>query len=279
MRGVQTFPTPLPSNPVPPIAFSDFALSDKPSLKDVYYKYFSGMPADTPELVKKAYHLRHQVYCVDRQFEPVNPDHPDLEYDAFDTHSVQSLLIHKPTNEIAGAVRLVLPRADSSEPSLPIQLVCVEPIIRDPRQFPLAHVGEISRFCISRDFRRRVRDQKYAEDVPLFASEDARRVIPHLTLGLIEQLVAQSLAHDLHYWCAEMEPTLLRLLARLGIHFDAIGPLIDYHGVRQPCMIRLDRMLDRVQAERPDVWEIIAADGRHRKEVGKMIGSSEALAA
>lgn len=274
MRGVQSIQTTIPSHPIPDLAAYDLDCLDKPSLKDVYYKYFFGVPANSPERVRKAFHLRHQVYCVDRAFEPTNPEHPDLEFDAFDAHSLQSLLIHRPTLEVAGAVRLVLPRPESSEPSLPIQLVCSEPMIRDPRQFPLAHVGEISRFCISRDFRRRVRDQKYAEDTPLFfASEDARRVIPHLTLGLIEQLLADSIANDLHFWCAEMEPTLLRLLGRLGIHFDPIGPLIDYHGVRQPCMIRLDRMLDRVQAERPDVWEIIAAEGRHRDDVEKMIVS------
>lgn len=272
MRGVNAIPRELRAGAFPPLSAYAMERGSKPTLKQIYYKYFCGVPANTPELVRKAYRLRHQVYCVDREFEPVNPEHPHLEMDAFDAHSLQSLLIHKPSHEIAGAVRLVLPQRASPAPSLPIQLICSDPLIRDPRRFPLAHVGEISRFCISREFRRRVRDHKYAEDTPVyFASEDARRVIPHLTLGLIEQLVHNSITRDIHFWCAEMEPTLLRLLARLGIHFDPVGPLVDYHGVRQPCMIRLDRMLDRVLEERPDVWEVIAADGRHHDEVKRMV--------
>jgi N-acyl amino acid synthase of PEP-CTERM/exosortase system len=60
-----------------------------------------------------------------------------------------------------------------------------------------------------------------------------------------------------------MEPTLLRLLTRLGIHFDPIGPVIDYHGRRQPCFIPLETLLPRVKRERPDVWGVITRGGQH----------------
>src|SRR3546814_18883719 len=60
-----------------------------------------------------------------------------------------------------------------------------------------------------------------------------------------------------------MEPTLLRLLSRLGIYFDPIGPLVDYHGRRQPCYIKVSTLLARVARERPDVWEVLTDRGRH----------------
>jgi N-acyl amino acid synthase of PEP-CTERM/exosortase system len=64
------------------------------------------------------------------------------------------------------------------------------------------------------------------------------------------------------HWAAVMEPALLRLLTRLGIHFNPLGPLVEYHGRRQPCWIELGVMLDRVHAERPDVWDVITEGGR-----------------
>src|SRR6185295_16967877 len=95
------------------------------------------------------------------------------------------------------------------------------------------------------------------------ASEEQRSILPHLTLGLIETLVRMSVENGITHWCAVMEPTLLRLLTRLGIHFDPIGPLIDYHGRRQPCYIPLKTLLARVKRERPDVWDVITRAGRH----------------
>src|SRR3546814_20846664 len=72
-----------------------------------------------------------------------------------------------------------------------------------------------------------------------------------------------SLDHGICYWCAVMERPLLRLLARLGINFEDVGPLVDYHGRRQPCFLKLDTMLQQVRAERPDVWQILTDGGRH----------------
>ena len=60
-----------------------------------------------------------------------------------------------------------------------------------------------------------------------------------------------------------MDPTLLRLLTRLGIHFDPIGPLVEYHGRRQPCYKKLTDFLERARQERPEVWEVITNDGAH----------------
>jgi N-acyl amino acid synthase of PEP-CTERM/exosortase system len=58
-----------------------------------------------------------------------------------------------------------------------------------------------------------------------------------------------------------MEPTLLRLLTRFGIHFRKIGPLIDYHGKRQPAIGNVDEVLAGIYAERRDVWETITDYG------------------
>jgi len=58
-----------------------------------------------------------------------------------------------------------------------------------------------------------------------------------------------------------MEPSLLRLLTRFGIHFSPIGPAVDYHGIRQPCFASADEVLRRMHDESSAVWELITECG------------------
>ncbi len=241
------------------------AVADDARLVDVYEHWFHSVLAGTPDLRREAFRLRYQVYCVENPFE--NPaDNPnEEESDHYDDHSAHALLIHRPSGMVAGTVRLVLPRPDALDDSFALQRVCSEPVLRNHRQFPVLRMGEVSRFSISKRFRQRRGDGLYPnmhDPEPRNAAEE-RRVIPHMTLGLIESLVRMSIQHRITYWCAVMEPTLLRLLSRLGIYFDPIGPLVDYHGRRQPCFIKVSTLLARVARERPDVWEVLTDRGHH----------------
>ena len=209
--------------------------------------------------VATAHKLRYQVYCVENPFEDPAENCDGLERDLYDTRAAHCLLIHRPSGDVAGTVRLVLPDREQPDRSFALQEVCQDPLVRDLAAFPVSRMAEVSRFCVSNEFRRRHRDGLYG----CFEEKGTRRIIPHMTLGLIEGLVSMSVEHGVEYWCAVMEPPLLRLLSRLGIHFDNIGPRVDYHGSRQPCYQRLDRFLERVRAERPDVWEVLTDDGRH----------------
>ena len=86
--------------------------------------------------------------------------------------------------------------------------------------------------------------------------------MPNFTLGLMNGIVRMSAENGISEWFAVMEPTLLRLLARFGIYFSPIGPVVDYHGMRQPCHADINNLLERVRKERPEVWEIITDNGR-----------------
>lgn len=237
-----------------------------PKLKDFYWDWFSAVQSHDEAVRKDAFRLRYQVYCVENPFEDP-ADNPDgLETDHYDSHAVHTNLIHKPTGLTAGTVRLVLPLADHPERSFAIHEVCTEELLKDPVAFPVARMGEISRFSVSKDFRRRRGDGLY----PRFEEVDrdritaqSKRVIPNMTLGLIEGLVRMTVDNGLTHWCAVMEPALLRLLTRMGIHFEHIGPLVDFHGRRQPCYARLDRLLQRVRREQPEIWEVLTRDGAH----------------
>jgi N-acyl amino acid synthase of PEP-CTERM/exosortase system len=125
-------------------------------------------------------------------------------------------------------------------------------------------IAEVSRFAISKDFRKRLEDVPSPTGVgpQWHESGDERRRLPHLCVGLIQGLVYNSRLHGIDAWVAEMEPALLRMLRKLGIYFDNMGPRIEFHGKRQPCYTHLDRMLERTKVERPDIWALITMGGR-----------------
>lgn len=236
-----------------------------PALHETYRYYFETIVVgeDDTTLREEVFRLRYQVYCVENPFEDPAA-HPDgLEHDAYDQRAAHCLLLHKRTQSWAGSARLILPNPEEPDHSFALQEVCRDPMIVDPQRFPVLQMGEVSRVCISKDFRRRQGDGLYPQSNEPEDSSDERRVIPNMIIGLLEGLIRMSLEHGLLYLCAVMERPLLRLLERLGIHMANIGPLVEYHGRRQPCILNLETMLQEVHAERPDVWEILSDGGRH----------------
>ncbi len=232
-------------------------------LKETYVRYFETVIARNDAHRAAAYKLRYQVYCVENSFEDP-ADNPDgLERDEYDLHASHCLLIFRPTGAVAGTARLIFPNPNQLGKSFPLQEVCKDPKVRDRKAFPVDRMGEVSRFCVAKEFRRRHNDGFYGRYESTVDKDTGRRLIPHITLGLIEGLVRMSLEQNIEYWCATMEPALLRLLAKLGIHFENIGPRVDYHGSRQPCYRRLKPFLETVAKERRDVWEVLTDDGRH----------------
>lgn len=247
--------------------YRSYDTESPPKLMDVYSKYFDVVRADTPELVREAYRLRYQVYCVENAFE--NPDeHPDgLETDEFDRHSVQSLLIHRGSGMVAGCVRLILPRPDAPGRALPMFSLCRDPRLAGDQLLPARSTAEISRFAISKSFRRRAEDTGAATGIPALPRAEERRVIPHITLGLMKAVAWMSHEHGITHLCAVMEPALLRLISRFGLFFTPLGPLVSYHGKRQPCFAAVESLGRGVRDHRPEALELITEAGKYYSRV------------
>lgn len=240
-------------------------------LYEAYQRYFQVIPADNEELLDEAYKLRYHVYCIEHSFEDPAQHATGRETDAYDRSSVHSLLIHRPTGTIAGTVRLVLPDRSNPVGSLPIDRVCSDSSFLALSSSYRRHMGEVSRFAVSRSFRRRIGESGSPTGVTeeSLAAEEAmrrdmqdRRIAPHITLGLIQSLVAMSAQYDIRVWSSVMEKALLRLLDRIGIHFENLGPEVEYHGKRQPCHAEVARILHSVRLERPEVWDVLTDRGR-----------------
>ena len=234
------------------------------SLTDLYNQYFKIIPADTPGLLEAAYRLRYQVYCVENPFENPKAHRDGLERDCYDDHSVHSLLIHRPSGAVAGIVRLVLPQRDKA---LPITHACDHPILGDRRALPPASTAEISRFAVSKQFRRRATDRLGVDyalvERPAASDGMDRRVIPHITLGLMKAILQMSSVRGITHWTAMMEPALLRLIRRLGIEFNPLGPMVQYHGLRQPCYGEANVVLAGLRLHSPEAWALITEGGAH----------------
>ena len=226
---------------------------------EYYNSVFSSSIADTPEERDESFRVRFQVYCIDNGFEdPANS--PDgLERDSFDSHSIHSDPYpqrhrqrhrHGPSGSSRGKWRAPRPAGEAIVGALAADGVA---------PFPIEGTAEISRFSIVKSFRQHTPDQGFEAQLSL---EEWRKMLFHLPLGLMKSMVEMSARTGLTHWVAVMEPALLRLLTRLGIHFTSLGSLVDYHGRRQPCWANIDVLLARVHAERPDVWEVITDGGR-----------------
>lgn len=226
---------------------------------DYYNSIFDSSIATTSERKDECFRIRYQVYCIDNEFEdPANS--PDgLETDSCDVHSAHSLLIHRATGNAIGTVRLVLPQDGGERRVLPMQRIAGAIAADAVAPFPVYRTAEISRFSIVKSFRQHMPENGVEATL---SPEEWRKMLFHLPLGLIKSCVEMSVREGITHWAAVMEPALLRLLTRLGIHFNPLGSLVDYHGRRQPCWADLGALLSRVHAERPDVWEIITDGGR-----------------
>jgi N-acyl amino acid synthase of PEP-CTERM/exosortase system len=234
---------------------------DGARLRDIYDSYFDIVLAETDEQRRAAFRLRYEVYCVEHAYEDPEENPGGMETDAYDSVALHTLLTHRLSGNLVGTVRLILPRRGKDHVSLPIRDVCHQQVmIQDNPALPWSHTAEISRFAISKNFRRRANEET---SVGSFTTpgDDPRRMIPNTSLGLMQAIVMMAAKAKVTHLCAVMEPTLLRMLRRLGICFIPVGPPVDYHGRRQPCYSDLDVLLTRIWVERTDVWELITRDG------------------
>ena len=236
----------------------------KDRLVETFDQFFEIIPANSLRLLEEVHKLRYQVYCCENAFE--NPaSYPDCrEMDAYDARSVHSLLVDKASGDSLGTVRIILPDSKHPSKSFPIQEICRHQFLSERRLTGTITAVEVSRFAISKKCRNEWNLRK-----EMSLGEPTTAMAQLMALGLIKASVRMSVEHGISEWFAVMEPSLLRLFKRFGMYFRPIGPLVEYHGFRQPCHAHLYNLLERVRAENLGVWEVITDEGKyvdHEKE-------------
>ncbi len=209
-----------------------------------YINYFQPVVASTTEDIRSVYRLRHDVYCTELAFEPTNPQ--QLERDEFDEYSDYCLVRHRSSNTYASTVRLVAPR---HQQLLPLEKYCegaISDLALHPQNFAREDICEISRLALRASFRRRKADQfkQFAIGGINVAElyEEELRCFPFITASMYLAATVLVERNSIKHAYVMMEPRLARSTALLGIKFQQIGPVVNYHGQRAPYYITAERI-------------------------------------
>ncbi len=184
--------------------------------------------------------IRHNVYCEELKFEPENED--KIEKDEFDAHAHHCLIQHKSSKKHAGTVRIVY--SQNEDMLLPLEKYCLDSIDHPtlkPTNFPRDSICEISRLAVPAEFRRRQSDKFDGAATGVINadvySKQELRCFPFIAIGLYLSAANVVMKEGIDHVFVMMEPRLARSLRLVGINFQSIGPVIDYHGKRAPYYI------------------------------------------
>jgi N-acyl amino acid synthase of PEP-CTERM/exosortase system len=209
-----------------------------------------------PDHIIVCQRLRYKVYCVERGWYNEVQIHKGREYDQYDQRSVHALLNRQDNGDSIGVVRLVLPSGNQDDPDLPMQEMEPCPLDLMPPEIDITRMGEVSRFSVTQDYNRRATDLPDGE-----RRQSIRGGLSQLSIKLMRAVVLMANENNVRYLCATMEPSLLMLLARVGVKFIPLGEPREYHGVRQPCYCDLELVEQEVKTLCPDKYPLIFGEG------------------
>jgi len=205
-----------------------------------FSEFLEPVVAQSENARAESYNIRHKVYCEELGFEPLRNN--CLETDEFDDFSSPCLIKQKSSGHFAGTVRLVRPQLEDQ--LLPIEKYCINSITHEtlnPRNFARKDICEISRLAVPLEFRKRQMDRFSGAATGAINeytySENELRCFPFIAIGLYFSAAALVIHNDIKHTYVMMEPRLARSMRFVGIQFEQVGPVIDYHGKRAPYYI------------------------------------------
>jgi len=244
------------------------------SLFDVLSRFddvFSESAATQQRDIEETFRLRYQVYCLDRGFEEAAACPQGQERDQYDDAALHCLLRDRVGRHPIGTARVVTTSGRTTSgrapgiDSLPLAEYAPKESMEILRALPGASTGEVSRVAITRSARDILRQAAKVTEARLGTAGGApqyfEKLLPFMTLGLFRGITRVSMEQGLTHWCLAAEPSLLRRLRSLGLHFQPVGPLVEHRGLRQICYAEISTLLARTEIERPEVWDIITLGG------------------
>lgn len=186
---------------------------------------------DSPELLEQVMRLRYQVYCKERNFIKPQTCTNEVETDKYDPYAIHFVASDK--YGVIGAMRLVL----DSPYGFPFEEYCRGKLFIGSDEIMRKDAAEISRFVISKSFRRR-----------LFTGG-----IKPIALGLYRAMYIETKSRGLKYWYALMERSLHKLLGRYAFDFKPIGEKVDVYGMVMPYLANVEEVDEALQERFPFV--------------------------
>ncbi|NDY93428.1 PEP-CTERM/exosortase system-associated acyltransferase [Ideonella livida] len=234
-------------------------------LATAFSHHFELVHAGTDALRAEVFRLRYQVYVRETGFEapavavpglPAAHQVPDWEQDEYDSRSDFMLVRHRASGRYLATVRLVLP-----DPDDPMALFPMETHARLDRPVggwrARQALGEVSRFAISRVLRHQLR-----ASLPADAGEVSEAaVMSHVIMGLYGGVMQLAHRHGITHCYSLIEPALMRLVMRLGVVCERIGPETSFRGRRVPCLTPLQPSIERMRDLGEPLWALVSHQG------------------
>lgn len=235
------------------------------SLRDHFNSSFEIIQATSEVLLEEVLRLRYQVYCVENKLADRKKFTSCMEHDLYDHRSLHRLIRHKETGIFVAHVRLILPNPENPEDRFPIEDYCEighPDNLSSHKKITRTSLAEVSRFLISKKREQQVILASTTSTVGLvYRREDGPNSFL-LLHGLIAAGLRAAIEIKNPYLYACIEIPLFRLLRKLGIHFVKIGPPVEYHGLRFPCLGSTELILSGIHNDRPDLWELVKQNGK-----------------
>jgi N-acyl amino acid synthase of PEP-CTERM/exosortase system len=235
-------------------------------LQECFAQHFEIVQATTPQLLSESYRLRYQVYCLEKRFPGFEPEnYPNgEESDEYDERSIHNLLIHRPSGEIIGMIRLIL--SDSKRPDSPFPVETHLNNIDDLLGYHVdrRQIAEVSRFILSADCtlsNHLGSKSNESSDNRSLPKMDISKP-PHPILGLIKAGIQSSWDYDLRYWLCAMEPSLDKRLRHYGIALSQVGSTFDYHGAVNLYWAYIPLALYHCHKTFPHYWSFYTNNGQ-----------------
>jgi len=234
------------------------------NLSDYFNQHFEIVSADTDLLLDEVFRLRYQVYCIENVLADKSKCQDFKEGDPYDAHSIHQLIRHKPSGLCVASVRFILPDPANPEKLFPMEAFCrpsFYPGVLPPEEYPHALLSEVSRFLVSRQRERQIMELSSEQKAGLRSRSIYKRkdgLICYLLLfGLISAVLRVATEKNLSHWYVSIEAKLLRLFRMLGINFLQLGPMVEYHGKRLPCLGTTSEILSGIRQYRPELYAFV----------------------
>ena len=234
--------------------------NDVETIASHFASFFKPDVSNAKSSVEASFAIRHLVYAEELKLEPENER--KLETDEFDAQSIHCLIQHVATQRFAGTVRII--RSTTPAEKLPIEKYCEHSISNEqlhPSNFAREDIVEISRLAVPSEFRRRQMDQFDGAATgginEATYSEKELRCFPFIAIGLYLTATAVLMQHNIHHCYVMVEPRLARSMRLVGLAFEQIGPVVDYHGKRAPFFINPMQVRDALRPGFKDLLETI----------------------
>ncbi|WP_421861773.1 PEP-CTERM/exosortase system-associated acyltransferase [Motiliproteus sp.] len=209
-----------------------------------FQQYFRVVPASTPELQAQAYRVRHQVYCRELGWEPLQEN--EQETDQFDKLAHHCLLQNVNNDEFVGCIRMVMLDPEDPMAPMPFQLACKQLREGEPdtEQQRRQVVAEVSRLAVIGKYRRRPHEQKQAvsiNDADFGTLKQPR--FPYIPIGLYLGLLEMARINGIETLYILTEPGLARHFCKLGGKLEQIGEPIEHRGTRAPYKMEVNKVI------------------------------------